>query len=65
MLIFVKAADEDDDALSYTWSFGFFEKYKATAAHQRIFTSRGAKAVKVIVSDGTDSVEQVINVNVV
>ena len=64
-LMFVKAVDDDGDDLAYTWDFGFFDKYKATPRHQRIFTSRGAKVVKVIVSDGTDEVEQIINVNVV
>ena len=65
VLMSVKAADDDGDELAYTWNFGFLEKYKATAIHQRIFTSRGAKTVKVIVSDGIDKVEQLINVNVV
>jgi len=61
----VKAADEDGDDLTYTWKFGLFESYKATPVHQRIFTTIGAKTVKVIVSDAIDSVEQVINVNVI
>lgn len=65
LLMFVKAVDDDNDELTYTWNFGFFEKYKATSTHQRIFTSRGTKIVKVIVSDGIDEVEQVVNVNVV
>jgi hypothetical protein len=65
VLMFVKAIDDDGDELTYTWNFGLLEKYKATANHQRIFTSRGTKVVKVIVSDGIDEVEQVINVNVV
>jgi len=65
VIMSVKAADEDGDDLTYTWDFGIFQKYKATASHQRTFTSRGAKAVKVTVSDGIDEVEQVINVNVV
>ncbi|MBI2656478.1 hypothetical protein HYX03_01950 [Candidatus Woesearchaeota archaeon] len=64
-LMFVKAVDDDNDELSYTWDFGFFEKYKATPLHQRIFTAPGTKTVKVIVSDGTDSVEQLINVIVI
>ena len=64
-LMFVNAIDDDSDELAYTWDFGFFEKYKATSTHQRTFTSRGTKIVKVIVSDGIDNVEQIINVNVV
>ena len=65
VLMFVKAIDEDEDGLIYTWEFGIFERYKATSTHQRIFTTTGTKTVKVIVSDGIDEVEQVINVNVV
>ncbi len=65
VLMFVKAVDEDGDELTYIWNFGLLEKYKATANHQRKFTSRGTKDVKVIVSDGIDEVEQIINVNVV
>ena len=65
VLMFVKAIDDDGDELTYTWNFGLLEKYKATTNHQRIFTSRGTKVVKVIISDGIDEVEQVINVNVV
>ena len=61
----VKAVDDDGDELAYTWDFGFFEKYRATPLHQRIFTTSGTKIVKVIVSDGTDETEQLINVNVV
>ena len=65
VLMFVRAVDDDGDEISYTWDFGFLEKYKATASHQRVFTSKGAKVVKVIVSDGIDETEQIINVNVV
>lgn len=65
VLMFVKALDEDGDELMYTWDFGLLEKYKATAYHQRIFKSKGMKTVKVVVSDGTDEVEQLINVNVI
>lgn len=65
VIMFVKASDEDGDELSYTWNFGLLESYKATAAHQRTFTSRGLKNVKVVVSDGTDEAEQLINVNVI
>ena len=65
VIMYVKAADEDGDDLSYTWKFGLFESYKATPIHQRIFTSPGTKVVRVVVSDGIDSVEQVIYVTVV
>ena|SRR3989338_3943993 len=65
VLMFVKAVDEDGDELTYTWNFGIFQKYKATSSHQRTFTSKGTKFVKVTVSDGIDEVEQLINVNVV
>ena len=65
VLMFVNAVDDDGDELAYTWDFGFFETYKATPLHQRIFTSTGTKTVKVIVSDGIDKVEQEIIVNVI
>ncbi len=65
VLMSVKASDEDGDELSYTWNFGLLESYKATASHQRTFTSRGLKTARVIVSDGTDEAEQLISVNVV
>ncbi len=64
VLLFVKAIDADGDEMTYTWDFGFLEKYSATANHQRTFTSPGNKVVKVIVSDGKDRVEQTMNVNV-
>lgn len=65
VLMFVKAADDDGDELTYTWEFSILEKYKATSIHQRIFKTKGTKAVNVIVSDGIDEAKQVINVNVV
>src|SRR3989338_2873932 len=65
VLMSVNAVDDDGDGLTYTWKFGFLEKYKATALHQRIYRSKGVKTVKVTVSDGVDKVEQVINANVV
>jgi len=64
VMLFVKAVDEDKDELTYTWDFGLLEKYKATPTHQRTFTAKGAKLIKVKVSDGIDEAEQVINVNV-
>ncbi len=63
--MFVKAVDEDGDNLVYEWDFGLLEKYKATPAHQRIFTMPGQKTVKVTVSDGVNSVEQTISVSVI
>ena len=62
VFMFVKAVDGDNDQLSYTWDFGLLEKYQATENHERIFSTPGNKVVKVIVSDGTDSVEQIINI---
>jgi len=62
VFMFVKAVDDDNDQLTYTWNFGFLEKYQATENHERIFSTPGNKIVKVIVSDGTDSVEQIINI---
>ena len=64
VLMYVNAVDNDKDPLKYTWDFGFFDKYEATPNHERIFTSPGLKVVKVTVSDGSDSVEQIINVDV-
>lgn len=65
VLMSVKAIDDDNDELTYTWKFGLLESYKATPNHQRIFTAKGTKNIKVIVSDGTGSVEQPIIVNVI
>jgi len=62
VLMFVKAADDDVNELSYTWDFGFLNKYKATPNHQRIFKTEGHKEVKVTVSDGIAKTEQIINV---
>jgi len=65
VLMFVEAVDDDGDELTYTWDFGLFETYKATPLHQRIFTSPGAKTVKVVVSDGVEETEQIITVVVI
>lgn len=65
VLMYVKADDEDGDALTYTWEFSLLERYKATSSHQRVFTTKGLKTVNVIVSDGINHVEQLVNVNVV
>ncbi len=66
VLLFVRAVDPDGDAITYTWDFGFFDKYKsATPNNLRTFTSRGTKTIVVTVSDGQYKVKQTINVNVV
>ncbi len=66
VLLFVKAIDPDNDPLTYTWDFGFFDKYKTTTPNNlRTFTSKGLKTVVVTVTDGQYKVKQLINVNVV
>ena len=65
MLFEVNVADVDGDELTYSWSFGFFDKYEDGAQHQRIFSTAGSKKVEVIVNDGVDSVSKVWNVVVV
>jgi len=64
VLMVARAVDDDGDPLEYTWDFGLLDTYKATANHYRTFTSTGNKIVKVTVSDGMDSIEQMINVYV-
>ncbi|MBW2976209.1 hypothetical protein KY347_02055 [Candidatus Woesearchaeota archaeon] len=61
----VNAADVDGDTLEYNWDFGFLDKFEGTSQHQRIFTSKGSKEVKVTVSDGIESVLKVWKVEVV
>ena len=63
--MFVKAVDDDNDPLIYTWDFGLFDKYQATASNLRTFTEPGIKAVKVTISDGHYQVVLPMNVNVV
>ena len=65
LLLWVDAVDVDGDELSYEWQFGRFSKIEGSNEHQRIFTTKGMKEVKVIVSDGEESVEKVWNVRVV
>lgn len=57
--------DADGDNLTYEWSFGFFDKYKGSNTHQRVFTTTGNKKVEVTVSDGKEKVSKVWNVKVV
>ena len=65
VLFEVNAVDMDGDELTYSWSFGFFDKYEDGAQHQRIFSTVGSKKVEVIVSDGLETVSRVWNVEVV
>jgi hypothetical protein len=60
----VEAYDPDGDKLTYEWEFGIFEAYESSNMHKRVFTSPGTKIVKVKVSDGFDTVKQVIYVHV-
>lgn len=61
----VTAEDKDGDELTYKWVFSMFEEYEATAAHERTFTKKGDRNVKVIVSDGWENVEYEWDVKVV
>jgi len=65
IIFWVDAEDKDEDMLTYKWVFGRFEEYEATAAHERVFTKKGDKKVKVIVSDGFEEVEHEWNVKIV
>jgi len=65
ILFYVDAADPDGDELTYEWDFGFFSKFEGGNEHQRIFTTKGAKEVKVTVSDGLETVSKVWDVGVV
>ncbi len=60
----VKAEDPDGDVLTYAWDFG---SAKATGSNvlQRTFTSIGGKQIKVTISDGKESVEELFVVSVV
>ena len=62
----INAADEDNDALSYQWTFGLAESsVEGTNIIDRVFTYPGTKHVTVEVSDGRDSVEKTWEINVV
>ena len=62
VFMFVRAFDPDGDKLTYIWDFGILDRYGGTDKHQRTFTTSGPKEVQVVVSDGIDSVKQIINV---
>ncbi|GEM_PF-1549723 len=62
--LFVRAVDDNNDKLTYTWEFSPNEKYITGSSIQRVFTSTGKKTVKVTVSDGKNAVAQNIIVNV-
>ena len=65
VLFEINAEDIDGDELAYDWDFGFFDKFKGTNAHQRVFITTGEKKVKVTVSDGQESAVKEWKVNVV
>jgi hypothetical protein len=65
MLFEVDVSDMDGDKLTYSWDFGFFDKFESKNQHQRIFTSEGSKKVEVTISDGKEEVVKVWNVEVV
>src|SRR3989338_460223 len=65
ILFYANAADSDGDELDYEWDFGFFSKFEGKNEHQRIFTTKGAKEVKVTVSDGLETVSKVWEIEVV
>ena len=58
ILFYVNAADSDGDELTYEWDFGFFSKFEGENEHQRIFATKGAKEVKVTVSDGMEKLKR-------
>ena len=59
------ATDPDDDSLSYTWDFGFFDSLNGDNIVYRKFTKPGIKTVKVKVSDGYRTVVKSWKINVV
>lgn len=65
VLLSVKAVDPDNDPLTYTWDFGFFDTHKGRSNHQRTFSTAGLKEIEVIVSDGHYNVRHLMYVNVI
>ena len=65
VVFWVDAKDKDGDELKYGWAFSRLEKYEATAVMERTFKSEGNKKVKVIISDGIESVSYEWDVRVV
>ncbi len=58
------AKDFDGDNLTYRWIFGIFDSYGGGSSHIRKFTTPGKKTIKLLVSDGKDTVVQKWSVNV-
>lgn len=66
IIFHVVVKDEDQDKLTYDWSFSLHEpQVKGTDTIERIFVKPGRKKVKVLVSDGSDEVEVTWRVKVV
>jgi len=61
----VLAKDDDNDELTYEWPFSLINKYSGSPSLVRQFTTAGKKEVKVVVSDGKDSVVHIWKVNVI
>lgn len=57
--------DYDNDTLSYTWKFGTFDRIKGPPALKRTFTTKGNKVIKLLISDGEDSITKGWLVNVI
>jgi hypothetical protein len=58
------AADADNDELSYEWKFGLFDSVKGPNAIKRTFTTSGVKTLKLVISDGRDSIIKQWTINV-
>jgi hypothetical protein len=59
VLFNVLASDEDEDPLSYKWTFGLTEKkIKETNTIKRTFLTSGMKNVEVIISDGRHRIKR-------